>query len=502
MSSVSSVSPVSLASPFARAVGRSRTAGALAALLLAFAGGACRGDSDGDETTDVDTDDTDDVVGDDISIVEIQDPAGTVGINDPVTLRGVVVLAKDTYGSRKGNIFVGEPGGGAYSGVLVYGVDTAEVDAVAVGDLVDLEGAVKTEFALTDDTSGRTTTELQAAEGGVLTLTKVGTGTVPAPSVVDAHALAGMDQAAADAEWEKWEGVLIEVQDTTITGGIREIDVDDPTFIEFTTEGELKVDSSLAAIPDPVNVGECVHSVVGIGDYFFNWKILPRSLGEVDISGTACAGIPTATVEEVQTQAVTGPVTLENVIVSAVSFNKKSVWVQDALAAGPNQGVLVFNGVAVDANIEVGAVVNVSGDAGEYTGSPAGSLTAGDGGITEIFSPSITFVSAPAGAPVPVTSDIATLVDTVDGEPYEGVLVTLENVAVTDKVLDGAFVTLELSAGGATILAHDSIYRHTAGAVGDCYASITGIFTTNTFDDVLSFLPVSADTIVDGGTCP
>lgn len=492
--SVSSVSPVSFARP--------RLAGALAALLLATAGGACRDSGDDDTTTDIDVDDTDDNTGGDVSIVELQDPAGTVGINDPVTLRGVVVLAKDNYGGKKGNIFVGEPGGGAYSGVLVYGIETADFDAVAVGDLVDLEGGVKTEFALTDDTSGRTTTELQAAEGGTLTLTKVGTGAVPAPELVDAAALAAMDPADADAEWEKWEGVLIEVQDITITGGIRNIDVDDPTFIEFNTEGDLHIDASLAAIPDPVNVGECVHSVIGMGDYFFNWKVLPRSLGEVDISGTACAGIPTATVEEVQTQVVTGPVTLENVIVTAKSFNKKTIWVQDLEQSGPNQGVLVFAGVAVPAEIEVGAIVNVAGDADEYTGSPAGSLTAGDGGITEIFSPSITFVSAPTFSPIPVTSDIATLVDTVDGEPYEGVLVTLENVKVTDKIDDGGFITFELTQNGSVLLAHDSIYRHTAGAIGDCYAKITGIFSTNTFDDVLSFLPTSESGIATGGVCP
>src|SRR5688572_24014874 len=82
------------------------------------------------------------------TIFDVQSESMPVGT--AVSLDGVVVTAIDNYGTRKGGIYVQEPEGGAYSGVFVYlqGTEAAEL---AVGDLIDLDGAVKDEFALQED---------------------------------------------------------------------------------------------------------------------------------------------------------------------------------------------------------------------------------------------------------------------------------------------------------------------------------------------------------------
>ncbi|MEZ4366971.1 MAG: hypothetical protein R2939_11860, partial [Kofleriaceae bacterium] len=326
------------------------------------------------------------------------------------------------------------------------------------------------------------------------------TGTVPAPHVVDAVALAGMDQPARDAEWEKWEGVLIEVQDITISEGVDQIG-DDPTFLEFVVDGDLHIDNSLAEIPaaNAVAIGECVNSVVGMGDYFFSWKILPRSTAEVDISGTDCGGAPVVTVAQVQAGGVSGPVKLEDVVVTAVSFNGVNLWVQDAVASAAGQGIYVYRGNAstpdVAPEIVTGAVIDVVGNATEFDFN----ITVGDGGLTQIASPTLTFKSAPAGLPTPVTGvTIADLNATVTGEPYEGVLVQLTNVEVTN--VNAAQFQFTLSQGANSIVVDRTIYQHTP-VMGDCYATFTGIFGTNTFDDYLNLLPRAAGDITAGGVC-
>ena len=73
-----------------------------------------------------------------------------------VTLKGVVVTAIDNYGGKTGDFWVEEPDGGAFSGVHVFGAPLDQVAALAVGDVVDITGAQKDEFALIDgDTLGQ-----------------------------------------------------------------------------------------------------------------------------------------------------------------------------------------------------------------------------------------------------------------------------------------------------------------------------------------------------------
>jgi predicted extracellular nuclease len=483
-----------------------RSIPALLALSLLAAAGACRdsGGDDGDDTP-IDAGDGDAPNPDDMKIQVVQDDATAVGT--PVTLRGVVVVAKDTYGSRTGNLFVMEPEGGAFSGVLVFGAPLEQFDAVAVGDLVDITNAEKDEFALVSDTSGRTTTELTGAGGGDMLIVKVGTGTVPAPQSVDAAAIAALPADMRDAEREKWEGVLIKVSNVSVTQDVRHIsgNPDDPTFNEFSITGDYRVDSSLSEVnltPPTVRAGDCLASVTGMGDYFFNYKILPRMIGDIVPGGTNCPVPPSTTVEAIQTgQVPVGTqVTLHNVYVTGRSFNGRHIWVADALQAAPNHGVYVFRGSspALPANIVVGAKVNVSGQVDEFDGTDGGES------VTEVSFATVTLVEAPAGPTLPVTGvTVPTLLNATTGEPYEGVLVKLENVKST-SAFDPTSGQSMMQAGTTAFIADDDMFRLTMPS-GTCYRSIIGIWHYNAFpsDNRYVFLPRSmADIDTNGGTCP
>ena len=104
--------------------------------FVAFYG--CRGD---DSSTGADAGPIDD--GD--TIQEVQ--SDTMPEGTPVTLRSVVVVAVDTYGGRTGGAYIMEPEGGPFSGVFIFLTDTSAA-GLSPGDLVDVEGGVKDEFAL------------------------------------------------------------------------------------------------------------------------------------------------------------------------------------------------------------------------------------------------------------------------------------------------------------------------------------------------------------------
>ncbi|HVV83675.1 MAG TPA: hypothetical protein VHE35_11430 [Kofleriaceae bacterium] len=506
--------------------------------LLAVAGGACRSSSSGDDDgVNPGSDGGIDAVNpDDMKIQAVQDDNTPVGT--PVTLRGVVVTAIDKYGNREGNFYVEEPEGGEYSGVLVFGAPLEQVDALSVGDLVDITNAEKDEFSLATDTA--TITELVGAGGGMMTVNKVGTGTVPAPHVVDALANGRLPEAMRLAEQEKWEHVLITVQNVSVTRDIQPIggSMPDPTFKDFLITGYYDVDSSLAEIPDAlVAKGDCLASITGIGDYFFQYKVLPRSTADIVAGGTDCPapeadatscadGIDndangfadcndnsclaavqsctvTTTVANVQTGVVpvNSMVNLSNVVVTGVAFNKKNLWVADNLQAAPNQGVYVFRGsgaAVLPDNIVVGARVNVSGKVQEFDGGDGGDTT------TEVSFSNVTFVSAPAGAPTPVTGlTVPNLLVNATGEPYEGVLIELDNVKVSGTESNATAHQRTLTVGTTNFIADDDIYRFTITA-DTCYASLIGIWHYNAFSDTNSyvFLPRGgAGDITLNGTC-
>jgi hypothetical protein len=477
----------------------------------------------------------------------------TVPDATPIKLDGVIVSAIDGFGNRKGTFYVQEPEGGPFSGVLVFGAKAADVALLTVGDLINIGGAEKDEFLPPGDTSKRTVTELKAVTGGALVITKVGKGALPAPADVDVLAIAAMPAAARDAELEKWEGVPITVRNVAQLEDVRPITSNppDPTFMKFTINAGIEVDTSLAAFPT-AGLGRdvCLAGITGMGDYFYAYKVLPRSSADITAGGTGCPAPEVgaaacnnatdddldgfadcldrscqqdfastcqaaATIEQVQTDTYPKPVGkplglvfLDDVYVTAITTsidparaNLKSVWVSHAYGAALNQGVQVFVGRGtIPAGVVIGAKVDVVGTVVEFDNTNS----TGDK-LTEINNPAIRVEAAPDGtAFVPLTGITLPTVGNIGapGEPYEGVLLRFTGLKVT-ALGGGDTVTLSDTATPPnTITVDDDIFDYAAAdfTVNTCYATLDAIASLNTVADTRMLLPRAVTDVVKDDT--
>jgi hypothetical protein len=312
----------------------------------------------------------------------------------------------------------------------------------------------------------------------------------------------------------------------------------DPTYESFGITGDIKVQSSLAAMPSPkVARDDCLASVAGVVDYFFDYQILPRTTAEIGTGGTGCAtenqmtacgdGIDNdgngfsdcndnqcilasatcrtvTTINAIQTTATppTGGVELQNVYVAAISKNKRNLWVQTSLTAAPNEGIYVYGPGSDLSSFAVGTKVNVIGTVEEFN-DMTGTET-----LTELKALSVT-AGTGSGTVVAVTGVNASAM----AESYESVLVTLASVKVTTlgvPCTGGAVPpacnygvgVANQGTGTATVIKTDDDIN-VLGPVGTCYASVTGIWTYLPYEDSYGFLPLTTTGTGGGaGTCP
>jgi hypothetical protein len=453
---------------------------------------ACRGgDGNGDDTPPgVDAP----PVGGSVTIQQVQDPAMPEGT--AVELDGVVVTAIDKFGARTGDIWVQEPDGGEFSGIKVFGAPLDQIATLAVGDIVTISNAQKEEFACSvaicgaDFRDGLSITEIEGLAGGALSVVKTGTGALPAPEVVDALAIEMLPQAARDAEWEKWEGVLITATKIRQSGDVVGFGDMAPDQFNFRATGNVSVQSALADLGTNAVAGTCYTGITGIGDFFFEYLIFPTATEGLVPGGTDCAAQQVTTIAAIQDGTATGEVILNDVFVVARSFNNKSLWVSQSLTAAPNEGIFVFRGGAVlPDDIAVGAKVNVTGTTKEQNDPTPGET------LTQVLGSAVTLVAAPAAPIVPVaTEQASSLTEAATGEPFESVLVTLTNVKVTAVGDQANFGVGQLQQGGITFLSDDDAFRLPATELNKCYASITGIWTFQVFDNAYGLLPLAVGT--------
>jgi hypothetical protein len=460
----------------------------LAGAILALGGlslAACRGSDNKDQPdasmTPIDGSVTiDGMTAGGMHIQDVQN--GSVKEGDAVELHGVVIVAFDTFGAKTGDLWLEEPGGGAYSGVHVFGAPVAQTASLVVGDIVDLKGAIKTEFVLKNadgtpqDKSGRTTTELQAPKGGTLTITKTGHTTPPAAYVLDANALDAMPQATRDAELEKWEGVLIKVTDVrsrTFPIGFGAKPFPDDAYKTNIT-ANLVLESTQTKFVG-VDGLTCYASVTGVADYFFDWLLLPRNADDL-VPGTTCTPVTVtdSTIDALQATTPSGAIKLTDVYVTARSNSGTSFWASTTPVAAPSQGVYVFQSsstLALDPKIVPGAKVTVTGTVSEFNDDTMG------GSLTEV-APLRLAVSADAPvALTPVTGKTVTdLTVPATGPLYESVLVTLDNVAITAVGSSANGFLATAKQGGVTFSIGTDIIQLAAADLA-CYKTMTGLWT-------------------------
>lgn len=518
----------------------------LSLLVLVLSLSACRG-SDGDDdgvTPDAPGTGTQ-------TIYDVQNDSMTAGTK--VSLKGVIVTAIDNYGGKKGDFWVQESAGGEYSGVHVYGAPLDQVGALQLGDIIDISGAQKAEFALSSDTSGNTLTELEPIDGGQMVVTKTGSGPQVQPKVIDALAIGQLsDYMARHAEWEKWEGVLIQVNnvstfsdDDYVSSKCPGTECPDDTLYAFDITGDVKVESALAQNPQPkLKRDLCLASVTGVVDYFFDYQILPRQTSEVATGGTGCPNenntaqcgdsmdndgdgfadckdigcvVAEATcrmeedaaIADVQDGMYTDKyVKIQDAIVMAVSYSKNDIWISTTKNAAADEGLQIHFTNDVPDTVVPGKTVTVIGKIIEFNDNPP----TGTNALTEMSGYDIQVGTAASQTPSALGGQtIATLTVDATGEPYESVLITLDNVLLKTVGTMASFHVGTMKQGVTDFKFDDAIYQlgEPGGdvtpvfAAGTCFDTITGVASYNVYDNNWVFYPIDEGTWdTAGGTCP
>jgi len=285
--------------------------------------------------------------------------------------------------------------------------------------------------------------------------------------------------------------------------------------------GPFTIQSSLTELADTIAEGDCYSSITGIGDYFFDYKILPRSAADLAVGGDGdclpaentlelcgndvdddhsgqgdcgdfgCQDVVESctadtSIADIQNGTVTrnSKVRLTDVVITGVSFNKKRYWISDDVpTAAPNTGVYVYRPSGADpldtGKYKIGAKLSLVGNVDQQLAGCSGNA------LTEL-----TFVEPdadPTGSgagPTPMAGvDLATLASDTNGEPYEGVVVRLQKVSVK-KIDQNESFNLEFTVtdGTADLVVDDDIFRYEDVEEGQCL-NITGIMHYSTFDN-------------------
>jgi hypothetical protein len=197
----------------------------------------------------------------DVTIQDVQ--MDLVPTGSLVMLTDVLVTAVH-LGGPSAFVWVEEPGGGEYGGVLTRPAVAPAPGALVAGDVVTVEGEV-------DEVGGET--QLVAA-----TITE--TGTMGAPSanpIADGSILVG----AATAE--PWEGVLVELTNVPVTGA------PDTTGVWTVGAYLLPVGALMVAAPASAAPGNCAVDLVGVLQATSAaYLVEPRSPADISVLPGAC----------------------------------------------------------------------------------------------------------------------------------------------------------------------------------------------------------------------
>jgi len=493
-----------------------------------------------------------------VTIQQVQDD--TFAPATPVSLAGVVVTAIDTYGAKTGDIWVEEPEGGPFSGIHIFKGDPSVVSTLAVGDIVSITNSVKASFALSTDMTGRTEIELEPPTSmDMVHITKTGTGTVPAPAMVDALAIGKMsdlnNNGDRSAQWRMWDGVLITVTNVTETSSIAQIGgtTPDPTLKKFSITGGALLESSLSAFPTTgLGFNSCLGSATGVLSYFFDYQILQRNSADIVTGGSSCpapentqalcsntsdddgngfsdcadnnciasstymgcraqttigaidaaadanptmptlpAGMPTG----VQLGGGTG--STADVVVMAVSDGGNNFWVSTTKNAAADTGIYVFaGGGSYVTSADIGSTLTLFGTLNAFNNDTQGEV------LPEFQVLGVANKTA-GTAPSPVTNQhVTTLTVAGTGRPYVGTLIKLSNVKIVNAADPNNHNIATLS---ETVSTTPTQFEATAdahilaGAAGTCYASMTGIWTYDVYNNKYAFAPTGEGT--GSGTC-
>ena len=321
-------------------------------------------------------------------------PAGT-----EVTLDAVA----STHAAPDG-FFVQDEQGGPWSGVRV--ISDAYVQSA---DRVLVTGVVL-------DEDGHKSIEATAVE-------PYGTF-VPTPAALEVD----------EDDWRRWEGVLVAIPDL-------EVESSQPGHAIFTNGLEM---ANTFVDFGPIPIAE-VFDVTGVLGHDGSYQMHPR--WETDI-GYEYGGPSIALIQQGH---IKGTVTLDAIVTSGPVANDTGFFIQD-FGGGAWSGIFVYTGSG--ATSEVGQLITVTGEVGEFDEVTQIDVTNGDVTVLGLGSVAVT-----------VPEEMPT-----DWEPWEGVLTGLNNVTITSDINE--FGEADIDYAGITL--DDFLYTYDV-TNGETFGSITGV---------------------------
>ena len=400
-----------------------------------------------------------------MTIYEIQQGVadGSVFDGDAVSVSEVVVTSPIVDKNGEQTVYVQESAGGEWSGIALFAPGGFGQE-LNVGDVVSFSGSVSEFFDHT---------QIAIAAGEDLSVSSSGAPLEPAT-------VAATDIATGAATAENWESVLVRVENVACTVAVN-------MYGEFQVEDSLLVDDYFLVAAnqpsvEPV-VGDEFARIDGILTYNFEeFKLAPRDADDVDAGGSSdtsggdgdsTGGDGDISIYDVQ-MGVVGvgtTVTLTDVIVtSPTDPDNETFYVQEE-AGGEYSGISVWVMDPTGLSVGPGDLVTLTGVYQEYFDNSQIVLTAtSDLNVTGAATVPDPALVAPA--------DVAT--NGSAQENWEGVLVRVENVSVTDDALGfGDFLVTD------GLRVDDYFFPMNTFVVpanGTAYSSITGIMTF-AFDD-------------------
>lgn len=286
--------------------------------------------------------------------------------------------------------YIGDPGGGAWSGLFIY-----SNQPVQVGDKVLIKGTVQEYNNMTEiyNVTGCTILSHQ--------------NTLPLPTLISCQIL----QSAAG---EPFEGVLVEIESGVVS--VLPNQYQEFYIRDFT--GSCQVDDGFYTSTHTwtnISLGQLWQSITGLIDYSFgSYAINPRNNEDMILSTIINCYAVQHTSDSLGVSPLNGQTVQVQAIVTAVNPDIDMFWIGDALG-GAWSGLSVY----CENTVAVGDLVRVTGTIHQYYGQ------------TELYQvTSLQIISSNNALPAPTLITPGQVIG-LTAVQYEGVLVKIEQISVT-----------------------------------------------------------------------
>ena len=379
------------------------------------------------------------------------DPQGITLVAPGVSLQGVIITSgrfdaftpEDPTKDGLDGYFVADAEGGAFSGLFVV-VNRSEATDYKAGDVLNVTGDLEERYCFT---------QLKAATHEV-----TGTGEQPPAEEVTAETLAS----------ESNESRIVTLKDVEV--------LEKAAWGGYVVTGGVEIAFGFSDYFLSLNVGGKYDLTGAVKFSYSKYQLLPRS--ESDIVNHGGGGEAT-TIEAIQSgdasanctdsgpNTITGGVSLEGVIVQERFSAAGSLdgYYLNSGAGGPNSGILMLISANQGTNFALGSKVAVVGDYKEFYC------------LSEIVAQSVEVLGADGTVPDAIVAGGASDL-LAAAEAHEGLLVTIENVEVTNTDDFDKFGYVAVN--GTDLLIEGKILHSDdfpATEVGTNFSSVTGFLT-------------------------